>query len=66
MEKKLTQKEIEEQELADKIRPLIEERNALEFNRGNGVTLKKNEYIGDRTAEIESELSKLKTSKKDK
>lgn len=60
MEKKLTPKEIAEQELADKITPIIKELQELEFRRGNGVTLQKNEYIGNRTAELESELSQLK------
>jgi hypothetical protein len=63
MEKKLTPEEIAEQELADKMKPLFEERFALELNRGNGVTLEKSEYIGYRTREIEEELGRLKTPK---
>lgn len=55
-----TQKEIEEQELADKLKPLFEERFALDLKRGNGVTLEKGGYIGDRTKEIEEEIAKLK------
>lgn len=58
------EKELAEQELADKIKPLIAEKIALEFNRGNGITLEKNDYVGDRLADIEKELGKLKTEKK--
>lgn len=58
-----TPQEKEEQELADKIKPLLEERLALELKRGAGVTLEKGGYIGDREREIEEELSKLKTPK---
>jgi molybdopterin-biosynthesis enzyme MoeA-like protein len=61
MEKKLTQQEQAEKDLADKITPLVKELQELEFKRGNGVTLEKNEYIGDRTQEIEKEASKLKS-----
>lgn len=63
----MDKKEIEkqEQELADKIKPLINERRALEEKRGNGVTLHKNEYIGDRLRDIEKEIGKLKTQKHD-
>lgn len=61
--KKLTPEEIAEQELAAKIRPLVEERLALEFNRGNGVTLEKSQYIGHRTRDIEEELAQLKKPK---
>lgn len=64
MEKKLSQQEIDEQELADKITPLLKERMELDFKRGNGVTMEKNKYIGKRTSEIEAELNKLKTIKK--
>jgi hypothetical protein len=53
--------EKEEQELADKMAPLFEERFALELRRGEGVTLKKNEIIADRLAEIENDLCRLKT-----
>ncbi len=63
MEKKLTPQELAEQELADKIKPLIKELQELEFRKGNGVTLQKSEYIGDRTAELEAELSRLKKQK---
>lgn len=49
----------EEQQIAD----LFKERLELELKRGNGVTLDKNGYIGDRVAEIEKELSRLKTPK---
>lgn len=55
----------QEQELANKISALINERNALDFNRGCGVSLEKNEYIGERQAEIEKELSQLKSPKTD-
>jgi hypothetical protein len=60
MSKELTPEEKAEQELADKISPLIKERQELEFKRGNGVSLDKNEYIGDRLEDIEKELSRLK------
>lgn len=56
-----TPEEKAEHELADKIAPLIKERMELEFKRGNGVSLDKNEYIGDRLADIEKELTQLKT-----
>lgn len=62
-ENKLTPEEKAEQELADKLKPLFEERFALDLKRGNGVTLEKNEYIGCRTREIEEELSMLKSKK---
>lgn len=63
MEKELTPEEKAEQELADKIKPLIEERLALELKRGNGVTLDKNYYIGGRTEEINNQLKELKKPK---
>lgn len=58
-----TDNELSEQELADKINSLFKERFALEEKRGNGVTLEKGSYIGDRTREIEKELSQLKSPK---
>lgn len=61
--KKLTQQEVEEQELAAKLAPLFKEKFALDLNRGNGVTLEKSEYIGYRTRELEEEISRLKTIK---
>ena len=61
MEKKLTPQEQAEQEFADKINTLMKERLELEFKRGNGVTLEKNKYIGDRSREIEADITKLKT-----
>jgi hypothetical protein len=61
MSKEQTPEEKAEQELADKIAPLIKERMDLEFKRGNGVSLDKNEYIGDRLTDIEKELSQLKS-----
>lgn len=53
----------EEQELADKFKALISERTELDFRRGCGVSLDKNEYIGDRQAEIEKEIEQLKNPK---
>jgi molybdopterin-biosynthesis enzyme MoeA-like protein len=61
MSKELTPQEIEEQKLADQMEPLFKERFELELRRGNGVTLEKSEYIGDRTRDIEKELSQLKS-----
>lgn len=61
MSNELTPQEKVEQELADKFKALIAERTELDFRRGSGVTLGKNEYIGDRQAEIEKEITKLKT-----
>lgn len=63
MNQKKIEQEKQEQELADKILPLIKERMDLELKRGNGVTLDKSHYIGDRLTEIEDELGKLKTPK---
>lgn len=63
MEKKLSQQEIEEQELANKLTPLFKERFALDLRRGEGITLEKNSYIGYRTKEIEEEIGRLKTPK---
>lgn len=60
MDKELTPQEKEEQELADKLKALIKERAELDLKRGCGVSLHKNEYIGDRQAEIEKEITKLK------
>lgn len=60
MSKELTPEEKAEQELADKISVLAKERIELEFKRRNGVSLDKNEYIGNRLADIEKELSQLK------
>jgi molybdopterin-biosynthesis enzyme MoeA-like protein len=54
-----SKKEIEDQELADKINAEI---LALDLKRGNGITLEKNEYIGDRTRELNEQLAKLKTT----
>ena len=65
MEKKLTQKEIEEQELAGKVLQLLVEKTALSSKMSNGVTLEKSWYIGDRSKEIEKELSELKTNPSD-
>lgn len=65
MEKELTPEEKAEQELADKIKPLIEERIGMDMNRQNGITLEKDQYIGARTKEIEEELSRLKSEKTD-
>lgn len=65
MSKELTPEERAEQELADKFKELIKERTELDFKRGNGVTLGKNEYIGDRQAEIEKEITKLKQTTND-
>jgi hypothetical protein len=53
----------QEQELADKINALCQERLELELKRGNGVSLDKSGYISARETEIEKELSKLKTPK---
>lgn len=61
MKKELTPQE--EQELADKLKPLFEERFALELKRGAGVTLEKGGYIGERTLELEEEIGKLKSPK---
>ena len=65
MSKELTPEEKAEQELAEKITALIKERTELEFRRGNGVTLGKNDYIGDRLSDIEKELCKLKSKPND-
>lgn len=65
MSKELTPQEKAEQELAEKIAPLIKEIIELESKRGNGVSLDKNEYIGDRLADIEKELSQLKSTPND-
>ena len=64
MSNELTPEEKAEQELADKILALVKERTELDFKRGNGVSLDKNEYIGDRLSEIEKELSQLKSKAK--
>jgi hypothetical protein len=61
--KKLTLEEIAEQELADKIKSISKEIFGLDLNRGCGVTLKKSEYIGDRTRELYEEMGRLKTPK---
>lgn len=53
----------DEQALADKIKALLVERNALDFNRGAGVTLEKDNYIGHRQQDIGAELSQLKKEK---
>lgn len=63
MNKELTPQEKAEQELADKIKPLIEERFALDMKRQNGITLEKDHYIGNRQREIEDELCQLKSKK---
>lgn len=63
MNKELTPEEKAEQELAEKISALVKERIELEFKRGNGVSLDKNDYIGDRLSDIEKELSQLKSPK---
>ena len=60
MKKELTPQEKAEQELADKIIPLVNEQQELYFKRANGVSLKKNEYIGERMADLEAEENKLK------
>lgn len=52
-----------EQELAEQITSLLKERLELEFKRGNGISLEKSFYVGDREREIEKELSQLKTPK---
>jgi len=54
-------KEEYESYLASQIKPLVDEIRALEEKRGNGVTLDKNEYIGDRTRDLEQEISKIKS-----
>lgn len=51
----------EEKNEPDKITALIKERTQLDFNRGCGVSLDKNEYIGERQREIEEEIGKLKS-----
>jgi hypothetical protein len=61
LSKEPTPQEKAEQEMADKITALVKERTDLDFKRGNGVSLDKNEYIGDRQADIEKELSQLKS-----
>jgi uncharacterized protein YjbK len=61
MENKLTPEQ--EKEMADKISALVKERAELDLKRGNGVSLDKNEYIGERQAEIEEELKQLKKPK---
>lgn len=61
MENNAEQPELSEQELADKIQALVKERFLLEERRGNGITLEKNEFIGDRYGDIEAELSQLKS-----
>lgn len=65
MENKQTSQEKAEQELANKIAPLIKERMELELKRGNGVSLDKNEYIGDRMADIDKEITQLKSKAND-
>lgn len=62
--KELTPEEKAEQELADKITALIKERTELDLKRGCGVSLDKNEYIGNRQRDIEDELSRLKSKPK--
>lgn len=57
--------EKEEQELAGKINLLFTERFALDLKRGNGVTLEKDGYIGDRTSEIEEQIGRLKSELKE-
>jgi hypothetical protein len=66
MEKKLTPQEQAGKELAEQITPLVKELQELGLRRGNGVTLEKNEYIGERSREIEQEVSKLKSTKNNK
>lgn len=61
MSKELTPEEKAEQELADKVKVLIEEKIGMDMNRQNGITLEKDQYIGARTKEIDEELGKLKT-----
>jgi uncharacterized protein YjbK len=61
MNKDQTPEEKAEQELAEKFKALIHERTELDLKRGCGVSLDKNEYIGDRQAEIEKEIEQLKT-----
>jgi hypothetical protein len=60
MSKEPTPEEKAEQELADKFQALLKERTELDLKRGCGVSLAKNEYIGDRQAEIEKEIGQLK------
>lgn len=60
MAKELTPEEIAEQELADKITPLFKEMQELEFRKRNGVTLEKNQYIAERTQELDYEIKQLK------
>lgn len=62
MKKELTPEEKAEQDLADKINPLLKERLELELKRGNGITLEKGGYISERERDIEKELSQLKTT----
>lgn len=64
MEKELTPQEKAEKELADKIKPIIDEINALGLKRGGGVTLEKNQYIGERGRELEETLDKLQAERK--
>lgn len=56
-----------EQEFADKIMPIIKrlekEHLDLELCRGKGITLEKNEFVGDRISEIEKEIGQLKSVK---
>jgi hypothetical protein len=55
--------EQEDQELADKIKPLIDEIKALEEKRNGGISLKKNDYVGDRLRDLDAEIGRLKTPK---
>jgi hypothetical protein len=65
MERKLTSKEIEEQELAEKIAPLIAEWHALLVKREHGITVEKDSYIGERSVEIANEIAALKATHKE-
>lgn len=58
----------EQQEIIDavnaKIKELQKEDFAIDMERGKGVTLDRNEFLGSRQRDIEAELGELKTEKK--
>lgn len=57
----------EEQQMAEvikaKISELQKEDVAIDMERGKGITLERNEFLGNRQLEIEAELSQLKSKK---
>lgn len=58
----------EEQEMLDKINAKISELNkedrAIDMERGKGITLDRNEFLGSRQRDIEAELGQLKSEKR--